>query len=119
VSVRLRSDDLLLLRERSLARGVPVATYLSFLARSHLRKLAPLPDIELQALKHAVGEVSAIGRNLNQIARVAHTSGRLDRPSVADLHVLLRTCNALRDAMKAWINRNLESWEAGYEKESS
>jgi len=119
VSVRLRNDDLLLLRERSRARGLPAATYLSLLARSHLRKLTPLPDMELHAVKHAVGEISAIGRNLNQIARLAHGSGRLDGPSMADLHALLRACNGLRDAMKELINRNLESWEAGYEKESS
>jgi hypothetical protein len=77
LSIRLRDDDLLLLRERAQTRGLPAATYVSFVVRSHLRRLAPIPDRELQALKQAIGEISAIGRNLNQIARVANYSGRL------------------------------------------
>src|SRR3954465_15638918 len=36
VSVRLRADDLLLLRERARARRLPTSTYISYLVRSHL-----------------------------------------------------------------------------------
>src|SRR5438309_68527 len=43
VTVRLRADDQLLLRERASARGMAPATYVSVLVRSHLRSLAPLP----------------------------------------------------------------------------
>jgi len=42
LTIRLRADDRLLLRERAAARGMPAATYLSVLTRSHLRSLAPL-----------------------------------------------------------------------------
>ena len=72
LSIRLRADDLILLRDRAESRGMPAATYISFVVRSHLRRVTPIPDRELQALKHAIGEISAIGRNLNQIARVAN-----------------------------------------------
>jgi hypothetical protein len=41
--IRLRADDQFLLRERAAARGMPPATYVSVLTRSHLRSLAPLP----------------------------------------------------------------------------
>jgi hypothetical protein len=54
---------------------MPAATYVSFVVRSHLRRLAPTPDVELKALKHAIGEIGAIGRNLNQIAHIANHSG--------------------------------------------
>src|SRR5882757_9755836 len=47
ISVRLRPDDLLTLRERATARGVPTGTYVSFLIRSHLRSLPPLLVQEL------------------------------------------------------------------------
>jgi hypothetical protein len=116
VSVRLRSDDLLLLRERAMTRAMPTGTYVSLLVRSHLRRLAPLPDVELAALKRAVAEISAVGRNLNQIARAANLGERPVGPSRADLQALLRACIGLRDAMKGVINTNLASWEAGYEK---
>jgi hypothetical protein len=119
ISVRLPNDDLLLLRERAAARGLPAATYVSYLVRSHLRRLAPLPDAELNALKHAIGEISAIGRNLNQIARVFNSGESANGPNRADLHALLRACMGLRDAVKDVVNRNLSSWEVGYEKTSS
>src|SRR5262249_8904595 len=69
LSIRLRNDDLLLLRERARARSLPASTYISLLTRSHLRSLAPLPSEELAALKRAVAELGALGRLLNQIAR--------------------------------------------------
>jgi len=119
ISVRLRNDDLLLLRERAAVRGLPAATYVSYLVRSHLRRIAPLPDVELKALKHAIGEISAIGRNLNQIAREVNGREGAAGPNRADLQALLRACMGLRDAVKAVVNRNLSSWEAGYEKTSS
>jgi hypothetical protein len=69
VSMRLRADDLLLLRERARCRQIPTGTYVSLLIRAHLRALTPLPTAELTALKASVAELGAIGRNLNQIAR--------------------------------------------------
>ena len=119
ISVRLPNDDFLLLRERAAARGLPAATYISYLVRSHLRRLAPLPDAELKALKHAIGEISAVGRNLNQIARAVNAGEGVNGPNRADLQALLRACTGLRDAVKDVVNRNLSSWEAGYEKTSS
>jgi hypothetical protein len=69
ISVRLRHDDLIFLRERARARDLPTSTYVSYLVRAHLRTQTPLPTAELGALKRSVAEVGAIGRNINQIAR--------------------------------------------------
>ena len=85
ISVRLRTDDLLLLRERAKARAMPTSTYVSLLIRSHLRALTPLPTAELDALKRSVAEISAIGRNLNQIARAVNQGERPSGASKADL----------------------------------
>lgn len=41
--VRLDPNDRLLLRERAAARGMPSATYVAVLVRSHLRELALFP----------------------------------------------------------------------------
>ena len=67
--VRLAAEDWGLLKARSSARGLPSATYVSLLVRSHLRATTPLPKAEYLALKHSVLELTAMGRNLNQIAR--------------------------------------------------
>ena len=81
VTVRLVPDDSRLLRERAAARGMPAASYVSTLVRSHLRSLTPLPDRELEALRSAVTQLAVIGRNLNAMARTALAGGRRrDRP---------------------------------------
>jgi hypothetical protein len=112
--VRLRPDDHLLLRERAASRGMATATYASILLRTHLRTVSWLPERELAELKRSVSELGAIGRNLNQIARVANQTGRASGPSAQDLHALLRVCTALRDHIKALINSNTASWDIGH-----
>jgi hypothetical protein len=114
LSVRLRPDDLVLLRERAKARSIPTATYVSLLIRGHLRNLTPLPDAELSALRQSVNEIGAIGRNLNQIARALNQGQAVEGPSRADFQAILRALTALRDYTKGFITANLSSWEVGY-----
>jgi Bacterial mobilisation protein (MobC) len=112
--VRLRQDDDVLLRERAAGRGMAAATYASMVLRSHLRSVTPLPDRELLELKRAIGALGVIGRNLNQIARVANQTTHLGGPSTADLRELLRALVALREHTKALIQANATSWETGH-----
>lgn len=114
ISVRLYAEDLLLLRERALARELPVSTYVSLLVRSHLRSVAPLPTAELVALKRSLAEVGAIGRNLNQIARALHEQQQPNGPDIHFLHRMLQATAALRDHFKSLIKANLASWEDGH-----
>src|SRR3984957_7216543 len=88
--VRLDPNDRLLLNERAAARGMPGATYVAVLVRSHLRNLAPLPKQELLALKSAVAELGAIGRNLNQIARAMNQGQRVASPGRDELRAMLQ-----------------------------
>lgn len=117
-SVRLRPDDRVLLGERAATRGLATATYVSIVLRTHLRGVAPFPERVLVDLKRSVAELGAIGRNLNQIARVANQAGRVAGPSSQDLHALLRACMALRDHVKEVIRANIASWESGYAETS-
>jgi hypothetical protein len=114
LSVRLRPDDLVLIRERATARSIPTATYVSLLIRGHLRNLAPLPDAELAALRQSVNEIGAIGRNLNQVARALNQGHFSTGVTRADLQAILRALGALRDHVKGLISANLSSWEVGY-----
>jgi hypothetical protein len=92
---------------------MPAATYASYLIRAHLRNVAPLPERELRDLKASLGAISAIGRNLNQIARVANETGHVTGIAVSDLYALLRACQALSDHFRKVILANLQSWETG------
>jgi len=88
-------------------------TYLSVLARAHLRSVPPLPKDELLALKRTIAELGAIGRNLNQIAHVANQSGRITGPNQEDLPAFLRVCEGVRDHVKQLLKANLKSWTLG------
>jgi hypothetical protein len=114
LSVRLAPEDRILLSGRATARGMPSATYVSVLVRSHLRNLAPLPKEELSALKRSVAELGAIGRNLNQISRAANQGGKPIGPGREDLRSMLKLAEALRDHVKALLRANQNSWEQGY-----
>jgi hypothetical protein len=114
MSIRLSPDDRFLLCERATARGMPSATYVAVLVRSHLRKLTPLPTEELAALKRAIAELGAIGRNLNQIARTLNAGGRSAGPGREDLELMLKIAMGLRDRVKALLIANETSWERGY-----
>jgi hypothetical protein len=117
--VRLRREDRLLLHERAAARGMASATYVSVLVRAHLRGLAPLPQDELAALKRAVGELGAVGRNLNQIARAANQGARVASPGRDDFRAILKICEALRDHTKDLIKANTASWAMGYAEDAA
>ena len=116
VYVRLRPEDLQLLRARVAARGMPAATYVSMLVRVHLRGLPPLPDKEYGALQGAVAALSMVGRNLNQIARVANQTQRIEDFSNADLQGLLRLVFGVKDRFKELMAANTASWENGHDR---
>jgi len=104
--VRLAPEDRLLLSDRAKARGMPSATYVSVLVRSHLRALAPLPKEELMALKRSVAELGGIGRNLNQIVRLANQGSKPAGPGREDLRAMLRVAEGLRDHVKGLLKAN-------------
>jgi Bacterial mobilisation protein (MobC) len=111
--VRLDPEDLSLLAARATERGMRSATYVSLLVRSHLHGVTPLPKAELLALNGSVAELSAIGRNLNQIARLMN-QGRPTVPGPDDLRAMLKVAAGLRDHFKSLLKANEQSWGRGY-----
>jgi hypothetical protein len=114
VFVRFRDEDRLLLDARAAARGMRPATYVSVLTRSHLRSLTPLPKDEYLALKRTIALLASIGRNINQIAKVANQGGRVPDSAGAEFRAMLKICVALRDNTKALLKANETSWETGH-----
>jgi hypothetical protein len=110
LTVRLQPSDHVLLRDRAAARAMPVATYVSVLVRAHLRSLTPLPKDELLALKRSIAELAAIGRNINQIAKVANEGGGFPGSVREEFRAMLRISEALRENTKALLKANLRSW---------
>jgi hypothetical protein len=114
LTVRLQASDHVLLRDRAAARAMPAATYVSVLVRAHLRSLTPMPKDELVALKRSIAELAAIGRNINQIAKIANEGGGLPGSVREEFRAMLRICEALRDNTKALLKANLRSWSVGH-----
>jgi len=114
LSIRLQPGDRLLLRERAEARSMPAATYVSVLVRAHLRSMSPLPKGELLALKGSIAELASIGRNINQIAKVANEGGRLPGTAREEFRAMLKICTALRDNTKNLLKANVTSWRIGH-----
>ncbi len=113
--VRLYRDDRRLLAERAAARGMPSATYLAVLARAHLRHLNPLPEADRQLFAQGVATLSAIGRNLNHIARRVNMGEAPNGPRREDLALFLKTCSAMVGHLKSTLKINQASWQAGYD----
>ena len=116
LNVRLAPEIGRLLRERARARAMASATYASSVLRCHLLGAAPLPKAEYLALRQLAAELSAIGRNLNQIARAINQGERPSVPGTEEVGAMLKIATALRDHIRALLDANSRSWEASHAK---
>jgi hypothetical protein len=101
--------------ERAKARGLPVATYIAALVRSHVRHLSPLTKIELREFEKGVVQLHLIGRNLNQLTRRANAERLTAIPRREDLALFLKTCTAMVGHLEAMLVANKKAWELGHE----
>lgn len=113
VTVRLLARDLLVLRARAAARGMPTATYVAALASGHVRNLAPLPTPERQQLRKLASELGAIGRNVNQLVRLAYRDGTPVVPRREELMHFFNVCRVVPHQTRALLKANAESWKVG------
>jgi hypothetical protein len=84
--------------------GTNVGDYLRTLADgSPIPRAVRRPPVEREALARMLGEVGKIGSNVNQLARIANTSGDLPKPdALADIAADVR---AMRDALMKALGR--------------
>ena len=113
LTARFVSGDLQLLRARAAARGMPAATYLSALAIGHLRGLTPLPVPERLELRRLINEVGAIGRNVNQLVRLAYREDSPVVPRREELMHFFKVCRAVQEQTQALLKANADSWKTG------
>jgi hypothetical protein len=111
--VRLRLDDQKLLKARARGRGMPAATYVSLLVRSHLHRVAPVPQAELGAVRESIAELRAIRRTLNTIARTMNSQVGSAHPGQRDLLRYMKVGDVLLDRVKALYLDNIKRWETG------
>lgn len=112
LSIRLQPGDVVAVARRAASRRTKPATYIAALVRSHLLVDPPLPQAELAALERAVAEVSAVGRNLNQIARAINSGAPVSPSTVSIIGRSIEAVEAVREAAKAYVRSAVASWEA-------
>lgn len=78
--------------------------------RAHLRGAAPVPKAEYLALRESVLQLTAIGRNLIQIAGAMHRGGNPALPGPTEVGAMLKLAEALRDHFKSLLKANELSW---------
>jgi hypothetical protein len=110
IYLRLSVADERLLRERAGQRALAPATYAALLLRVHLHGGAPLPKAEYLALRQAVIELSAIGRNLNQIAKALHADGKASGPGRSEAQTMLKVAMGLKEHFTALLQANERAW---------
>lgn len=114
VTLRLRPGDRRQIEARAAQRDMKPGSYLVALVHAHVRRQAPLPVAELNQLKVAVGELSAVGRNLNQLARAAN-AGEVPVDGLSTtLQAALRQVDDVRRQVADLVRANIMSWESGH-----
>lgn len=112
VAIRLRPGDAGALVRRAKGRRLKPSTYIAALVRSHLVEDPPLPTAELAVLERATAEVSAIGRNLNQIARAINAGATVPPGTASVIGRSIVAVEAVREAAKDYVRKAVASWEA-------
>ena len=112
ITIRLRPGDVKSLRRRATSRRMKPSTYIAALVRAHLVEDPPLPAAELAALERATAELSAIGRNLNQVARSLNAGAAAPEGTAEAVAQSAQIAEEVRAAAKLYVRKAVAAWEA-------
>ena len=112
ITVRLRPGDVKSLWRRATSRRIKPSTYIAALVRAHLVEDPPLPAAELAALERATAELSAIGRNLNQVARSLNAGAAAPAGTAEAVAQSAQIAEEVRAAAKLYVRKAVAAWEA-------
>ena len=112
IAIRLRPGDAKALTKRTAGRRMKPSTYVAALVRAHLVEDPPLPSKEFAALERLTSELSAVGRNLNQVTRAINSGLPVPAGTAALVGRSIELVEAVREATKAYLRVAAASWEA-------
>jgi len=93
------------------ARGMSRGTYLAELFRANVYEQPRFSDVEINALHQAAGQLAAVGRNINQIARALNTSlDEAHRATALDFEHLKKMIDEQRAYVNDLVRSNMRSW---------
>jgi predicted DNA binding CopG/RHH family protein len=94
-------------------KGMAPSRWVASLVQSHLTDQPVMTDDELAALKASNRELAAIGRNINQIAKVLNeTFYETEQVKLDKLAELSQTIEKNRETVRALVRASQNSWKA-------
>lgn len=104
VMLRLRPSEIQAIRTLAEPEGYSAQAWIVRQLRHRLEDAVPFAKDELDALRDAIRELAAIGRNLNSLLHVLHRSDRFEE-SRLDLQTLHAGVDQLRRNVTATMTR--------------
>ena len=99
------------LKRRSAYRGMAVSRFISAMVQSQIRRVPVMTVPEIRVLNKAIYELSAIGRNLNQIARALNADLReTDRLKLSHLTALSILLEDIKTGMRQLVRESSNAW---------
>jgi hypothetical protein len=93
--------------------GMGTGRWVGAFIQSNLMNLPVLTDRELQAVEVSIRELSAIGRNINQIARALNEAHyQTERVKVEKLAELAELIKSVRSSIRGLVRASKNSWKA-------
>ena len=113
LTLRLPAFLLDAVKERAKIQTMSVSRWCVSLIQSNLLKIPVMTAEELRVLGHCTSELSAIGRNLNQVARVLNAEIRdTDRLKLELLDILQTSIQRTQQAIHTLARATNQRWES-------
>lgn len=100
-------------KDRAKAKGMAPSRWIAALVQSNLAKKPVMADQELLTLKANIRELTAIGRNINQMARALNESrNNTEKVRLDTLALLDETLKTNLSLIRELVRASQQAWEA-------
>lgn len=111
ITVRMPAFVMVAMKIRAKSKGMAPSRWLAALVQSNLTRHPVLTDAELQAVDSTTRELTAIGRNINQIARALNEAHfQTERVRLDRLAELAEKINKAREAIRVLVRASRNAW---------
>lgn len=111
ITVRMPAFLMTAMKGRARSQGMAPSRWIAALVQSNLTRHPVLTDAELQAVEASTRELTAIGRNINQIARALNEAHfQTERVRLDRLAELGEQINKVRDAIRVLVRASRNAW---------
>ena len=113
ITVRMPGFLLEAAKEKGREKGMATSRWIAALVQSNIAKNPVMADQELITLKATIRELTAIGRNINQMARALNESrNNVDKVNLDTLYFLGDSLKRNLSAVRELVRASQHVWEA-------